>query len=158
MASYRLIGDCEFDAASGELRRNGTVIRLEPQPAMVLALLADWPGAVVSHEEMRRAVWGDETHVNLQESVHYCVRQVRVALGDQARDPRFVETIPRRGYRLRSDAVVPAAPANARWQRGLAAAGLVAALAATTAVVERRPNSHHQIAVSVLRMVHDFVF
>jgi len=158
MASYRLIGDCEFDAASGELRRNGTVTRLEPQPAMVLALLAERPGDVVSHEDMRRAVWGDETHVNLQESIHYCVRQVRVALGDQARDPRFVETIPRRGYRLRSDAVVSAAPANARWQRGLAAAGLVAALAVMTAVVEQRPNSHHQIAVGVLKMVHDFVF
>ena len=103
-SSYRFIAGCEFDVASGELRRGGTITRLEPQPASVLALLAGRAGDVVTHEEIRRGIWGDDTHVNFQDSMHYCVRQIRAALGDRARDPRFIETIPRRGYRLRADA------------------------------------------------------
>ena len=107
MGSYRFIGGLEFDVASGELRRDGTVTRLEPQPAAVLALLAGRAGDVVTHDEIRRGIWGDETHVNFQDSVHYCVRQVRAALGDRAQDPRFIDTIPRRGYRFRADAMLP---------------------------------------------------
>ena len=179
MGSYRFVGGCEFDVASGELRREGASTRLEPQPAAVLALLALHAGDVVTHEEIRRGIWGDETHVNFPESVHYCVRQVRAALGDRAQDPRFIDTIPRRGYRLRADAILPvntvpptssglanrdgvSPPAvtlrTATWRRCLVLACLGAALGATTAFVEQRPNNHHQIAVAVLKTVHDLVY
>ena len=73
MAAFRFIGGVQFDAASGEVRRDGTVVRLEPQPAAVLALLAGRRGDVVSHDDIRLAVWGDGTHVNVRDGVHYCV-------------------------------------------------------------------------------------
>ena len=179
MGSYWFIAGREFDVASGELRRGGTITRLEPQPAAVLALLAGRAGDVVTHEEIRRAIWGDETHVNFQDGVHYCVRQVRAALDDRVQAPRFIETIPRRGYRLKADAILPVdtvsatasglgnpteapRPALTRpfntWRWRLALACLGAALAAGATFVERRPNNHHQIAVIVLKTVHDLVF
>jgi DNA-binding winged helix-turn-helix (wHTH) protein len=179
MRRCRFISGWEFDVASGELRRDGTSVRLEPQPAALLALLASRAGEVVTHEEIRRHIWGDETHVNFHDGVHYCVRQVRAALGDRAQDPRFIDTIPRRGYRLRADAILlldtltitssgsanPArprlsalSPRPATWRRRLAIACISAALAGTTAFVERRPNNHHQIAAAVLERVHNLIF
>jgi len=159
MASYRFADGSEFDATSGEVRRNGTTIRLEPQPAAVLALLAFRAGDLVTHDEIRREVWGDERHVNFQDSVHYCVRQIRAALADKTAGPGFVETVPRRGYRLRADAMLPVEPRRiTSWRRALALACLAAALAVTTAFVERRPNNHHQIAVAVLQSLHDVLF
>lgn len=157
---HRFAGGSEFDDATGEVRRDGAVTRLERQPAAVLALLAARPGDLVTHDEVRRAVWGDETHVNFQDSVHYCVRQIRLALGDRAHDSRFVETIPRRGYRFRADALamaVAARPRHTVWRR-LAIASFLATVAAAVLVMEQRPNNHHQIAVSVLKTVHDLVF
>lgn len=147
------LGDATFDAATGELRRGATVIRLEPQPAAVLALLAERAGRLVSHEEMRRAIWGDTTHVNFQQSLHYCVRQVRIALGEDGQSPS-IETIPRRGYRL-SVPLKPARPRAAKW---VAWTSVALALLATTAFVERRPNRHHEAAVALLRTVHDLVY
>jgi DNA-binding winged helix-turn-helix (wHTH) protein len=163
MSRYRFSGGVEFDPASGELRRNGTITRLEPQPAAVLALLAARAGEVVTHDDIRRAIWGDNTHVALQDGVHYCLHQVRAALGDRARDPGFIDTIPRRGYRLRPQAIaaatVPVVPRrSSNWQRRLFVSCAAAALAMTVGFFERRPNNHHQIAVTVLKTVHDVVF
>ena len=101
MTRYRFDGPCEFDSSSGEVRCKGTLVRLEPQPAALLALLADRAGDVVTHDEIRRAIWGNATHVKFREGVHYCIKQIRAALGDRAQAPRVIETIPRRGYRLR---------------------------------------------------------
>lgn len=165
MGTHRFTGGREFDPASGELSRDGTVVRLEPQPAAVLAILAARAGQVVAHDEIRRAVWGDNTHVNFRESVHYCIRQIRAALGESARATGIVETIPRRGYRLRSDAIVAVAtaskgpPGSGRSvPRRLLFGGAVVVAGLTTLIVERGPNNHHEIAVSVLRTLHDFVF
>jgi DNA-binding winged helix-turn-helix (wHTH) protein len=95
------VGDTvDFDPATGEVRRVDRLSRLEPQPSAVLALLASKPGQLIGHDEMRRAIWGDATHVNFQQSLHYCIREIRSALGDDARHSQFIETIPRRGYRL----------------------------------------------------------
>jgi DNA-binding winged helix-turn-helix (wHTH) protein/TolB-like protein len=93
-------GVFEFDAASGELRKQGRLIRLEPQPARALALLVSRPGEVVSREQMRAHLWGDGTHVDYDRGLAYCLGQVRTALGDSADNPRFVETLPRRGFRF----------------------------------------------------------
>jgi DNA-binding winged helix-turn-helix (wHTH) protein/TolB-like protein len=94
----------EFDPASGELRRldNGTVQRLPPQPARLMQLLADRRGTIVTREEIRAELWPG-THVEFDASLHFCVRQLRAALGDSASDPRYIQNVPRRGYRLIPD-------------------------------------------------------
>lgn len=90
-----------FHPASGELRAGGEVVaRLEPQPAKVLAVLAGRAGELVSREELQREVWPDGTFVDFERGLNYCVAKIRAALGDSAAEPRFVETLPRRGYRF----------------------------------------------------------
>ena len=154
-----------FDPASGELRRGGEVSRLEPKPAALLALLVARAGTLVSHAEIARHLWPDGTHVDFQAGVHYAVRQIRAALGDQAGAPRFVETMPRRGYRLRADALAGAPPGppmaaatHFRARRAVAVALTAAALVAAAVVVERRPNDHHARTVALLTAVHDLVY
>jgi DNA-binding winged helix-turn-helix (wHTH) protein len=90
----------EFDAASGELRRGSAVVRLEPQPARVLAHLVERAGQVVTRTELQQTVWGGETFVDFEHGLNYCIAQIRTALGDSAASPRFIETLPRRGYRF----------------------------------------------------------
>ena len=161
------LGACEFDAATGEVRRGEVVVRLEPQPAAVLRLLVARPGELVSHAEIRQVVWGATTHVNFQQSLHYCVRQIRLALDDSAREPKFIQTIPRRGYRL----TVPAESEPANHPAQIAApirsstatrrvmwAGLAAVLVVTTLIVEQHPNRHHEMAVAVLGSLHNLVY
>jgi DNA-binding winged helix-turn-helix (wHTH) protein/TolB-like protein len=94
-------GEFEFDVASGELRKSGTgdAERLPPQPARLLQLLVERGGAIVTREEIRERLWRD-THVDFDTSLHFCVRQLRVALGDSGGEPRYVQNVPRRGYRL----------------------------------------------------------
>ena len=96
---YRF-GLFEFDAAAGELRRQGRLVRIEPQPARALALLLSRPGEVVSRDQLRLHLWGADTHVDFDRGLAYCIGQVRTALGDSADNPRFVETMPKRGYRF----------------------------------------------------------
>lgn len=89
-----------FEHDSLELHRDGRVVRLERQPARALAVLLARAGEVVTRDELRAAIWGDETHVDYDRGLAYCVGQVRVALGDSAEQPRFVQTLPRRGFRF----------------------------------------------------------
>ena len=96
---YRF-GEFEFDAATGELRRDGTVVRLQAQPAQALACLIARAGEIVTREELRRAIWGDETHVDFERGLNFCIGQVRLALEDDADSPRYVRTVPRRGYQF----------------------------------------------------------
>jgi DNA-binding winged helix-turn-helix (wHTH) protein len=158
----RFNNGADFNVSTGEIARAGTVVRLEPQPAAVLATLAARPGELVTHDELRRAVWGETTHVKLHDALHYCVRQIRHALGDTARDPRVIETVPRRGYRVRAESLAPSAasfaspsPALRRWALRLAVA---AALLVVLKALDRQPNNHHEIAVSVVKSLHDLVF
>ena len=179
METSKFVGGITFNAATGEVRRDHTTRRLEPQPALVLSLLIHRAGDLVTHDEIRRAVWGDETHVDFQDGVHYCIRQIRAAFGDQALAPRVITTVPKRGYRLNLEALVRTDPGQAitydsglpdalrafpvvaradGWRRRLVVTGLVAGLGFTTAIVEGRPNNHHDIAVAVLKAVHDFIY
>jgi DNA-binding winged helix-turn-helix (wHTH) protein len=98
----------ELDLAGGELRKGDRPIRLQPQPLKVLMLLAGRPGELVSRDEIQKQVWPRDTFVDFDQGLNYCVRQIRAALGDAAETPRFVETVPRRGYRFLA-AVTPAA-------------------------------------------------
>lgn len=93
-------GPFELRPESGELFRQGEPVRLQQQPARLLELLVRRPGEVVSREEIRSALWGEETYVDSDQGINYCVRQVRLALDDDAGSPRFVETVPKRGYRF----------------------------------------------------------
>src|SRR5262245_11316526 len=105
----------ELDAASGELRRGGEPVRLPPQPAKVLSLLAQRSGEIVTRQEIRHQIWKDETFVDFDQGLNFCIRQIREALGDDADAPRFIETLPRRGYRF----LLPLAGADAELALGL---------------------------------------
>jgi TolB-like protein/DNA-binding winged helix-turn-helix (wHTH) protein len=94
------LGEFHFEPVSGRLRRGDECRRLEPQPAKVLSLLAARAGEVVSHDEFRAHVWGEGTYVDFERGLRYCIGQIRGALGDSAQQPRFIETLPKRGYRL----------------------------------------------------------
>src|SRR5262252_4879529 len=93
-------GPFELDTAGGVLRRNGDPIRLAPQPCRVLELLARRSGQVLTRAEVAEHVWPGDTIVDFEQGLNFCVRQVREALGDDAEAPRYVETLPRRGYRF----------------------------------------------------------
>jgi DNA-binding winged helix-turn-helix (wHTH) protein/TolB-like protein len=93
-------GVFEFDPATGELWRSGVAVRLQPQPARVLAALSARAGDIVSRDELRRQIWNDGTFVDFERGLNFCVAQIRSALGDSADSPRFIETLPRRGYRF----------------------------------------------------------
>jgi DNA-binding winged helix-turn-helix (wHTH) protein len=90
----------ELDSEARELRRAGLVVRLPPQGLRVLLALLERPGEVVSRDELCRALWGGETFVSFDRSLNFCLSRLRVALRDDARNPRFVETLPGRGYRF----------------------------------------------------------
>jgi DNA-binding winged helix-turn-helix (wHTH) protein/TolB-like protein len=93
-------GPFDFDAASGDLRRDGAPVRLQPQPAAVLAMLVAHAGDIVTRDELRRAIWGPETFVDFDRGLNFCVAQIRAALGDSAEAPRFIRTLPKRGYQF----------------------------------------------------------
>lgn len=98
-ASFRF-GQFEIDPASGELRRSGRKRRLQAQPFKLLVLLIRRAGAIVSYDEIRAELWGEDTYVEFDQAVHYAVRQIREALGDSADQPLYIETVPKRGYRF----------------------------------------------------------
>lgn len=128
-------GPFELDVRSGELRRNGTTVRLQPQPLRVLVLLASRAGEVVTREEIQSQIWPAGTFVDFEQSLNFCIRQIRAALRDDANAPRYVETLPRRGYRWVAGPVQSeSAPASVReWPRPLAADGSGATAAASEA-------------------------
>lgn len=96
----RRFGAFCFDPVTRELRNGGEPIELQRQPAMVLALLTSRPGRLVTRGELKRAIWGEATFVDFDQGLNYCIRQLRRALGDSARKPAYVETLPRLGYRF----------------------------------------------------------
>lgn len=99
VARYRF-GVFEVDAGTGELRQQGMRVRLHAQPFALLLLLLDRPGEVVTREEIRRVLWPEGTFVDYEHGVNSALNRLREALGDKANQPRFVETLARRGYRF----------------------------------------------------------
>jgi DNA-binding winged helix-turn-helix (wHTH) protein/tetratricopeptide (TPR) repeat protein len=93
-------GHFAINAATGELRARGDVVKLSPQPFKVLELLVRRNGDVVTRNEIRDHVWCGDTFVDFEQGLNFCIRQIREALGDTADAPRFIETLPRRGYRF----------------------------------------------------------
>ena len=93
-------GPFEADLCTGELRKNGLKIRVQEQPFQALAALLERPGEMVSREELRKKLWPDETFVDFDTGLNKSIMKIREALDDSADTPRFVETLPRRGYRF----------------------------------------------------------
>ena len=152
---YRF-GTFEFDGETSELRRNGRAIALEPQPAKALALLLSKPDEVVTREELKAAVWGSETHVDFDRGIAYCISQVRTALSDNAENPRFIQTLPRQGFRFIAPVSHPAVPVPAPAAQTFntwVTIPLVLALAAVTVglVVEtvRTPPDQGRVVIAV---------
>lgn len=90
----------ELNLQTGELRQDGVIIRLQPQPTLILTLLASRPGNLVTREEIQQRIWGTETFIDFDTGLNSAIRQIRHALKDDTGAPRFIETVPRRGYRF----------------------------------------------------------
>jgi eukaryotic-like serine/threonine-protein kinase len=90
----------EIDLTCGELYKSGRKVALQEQPFQVLAMLAERPGELVSRLELQNKLWPGDTYVGFEEGLNTAIRKLRVAFGDSADNPRFIETIPRRGYRF----------------------------------------------------------
>lgn len=144
----------EADQGSGELLKQGQLVRFQDQPFRMLILLLERPGEVVTREELREKLWPENTFVEFDNGLNVAVRKIREVLGDSAENPRFVETVPRRGYRFIAPVSIQApesavrlpapslprdsdaprqGPARSEWRRygfavGFAAIALAAAL------------------------------
>jgi Tol biopolymer transport system component/DNA-binding winged helix-turn-helix (wHTH) protein len=158
-STYRF-GVFEADLGTGELRKRGRRVPLQDQPFQVLALLLRHPGEIVTREELQRALWPADTFVEFEHGVNTAIKKLRQALGDSADNPRFIETLPRKGYRfiapaenLTTPSVIPvsaaipgAAPVPAGVVRPrrlwwlLAGTGLVVVAAGCTAWLLNRPG------------------
>src|SRR5512141_847944 len=93
-------GSYEVDLRAGEVRKQGVRLKVQEQPFRVLVMLLERPGEVVTREELRSKLWPSDTFVDFDNSLNTDINKLREALGDSAARPRFVETVPRRGYRF----------------------------------------------------------
>ena len=129
-------GPFQLDVRAAELRLNGSKTKLPEQPFQVLTALLEKPGEVVTREELRQRLWGADTFVDFEHGLNTAVKRLREALGDSAENPRFIETLPRHGYRLivpvenlRPPTATPAVPAR-RWRVWLAVVAVTAVVVA----------------------------
>jgi len=106
-------GVFELNLDTEELRKSGTLIKLPPQPLRLLTLLATHAGQVVTREDIKEQLWGEETYVDFEQGMNHCVKQIRTALSDNADNPLYVETLPRRGYRFLAPVISKNVPAPA---------------------------------------------
>lgn len=102
-----LFGEYELDLAAGQLRRLGRDLKLQPQPLKLLSLLVTRAGDVVTRDEIRKELWKEDTFVDFDQGMNFCIRQIREALRDDAERPMFVQTMPKRGYRFIAPISVP---------------------------------------------------
>lgn len=147
-------GAFELDPEAGELRLQGRLVHLAAQPLKALSLLATRAGEVVTRDELCRHVWGGDRFVEFDRSLNFCIASIRAALRDDARRPRFIETLPRRGYRFladvhraepltRASVTVPmSAPAPTRGPRRVGRWAAVLAFPALLAQVSVVPQTH----------------
>src|SRR5579863_8545606 len=107
-------GTYEVSLQSGELRKAGVRIRVQQQPMKLLEILLDHPGNVVTREELRSRVWPNEDSGDFDQAVNIAIAKLRSALGDSAENPRYIETLPKRGYRFIADVSVVSVEAGSR--------------------------------------------
>jgi DNA-binding winged helix-turn-helix (wHTH) protein/Tol biopolymer transport system component len=167
-------GAFELDVASGQLLRDGRPVKIQPQPLRVLVVLAQRAGEIVSRDELRRQIWDTATFVEFDQGLNYCIRQIRVALGDDASNPVYLDTVKKRGYRFIAPVAAvgkpteegeptqdPAPAKRPRLSLGLLA--LVATLLASAIVsggwlLSRRMNAHgpSREAITDIHQITDF--
>src|SRR5246500_1728841 len=99
-------GTYEVSLQSGEMRKGGVRIRVQQQPMKLLEILLERPGEVVTREELRSRIWVDESFGDFDQAVNIAIAKLRTALGDSAENPRFIETLSKRGYRFIADVSV----------------------------------------------------
>ncbi len=99
-------GTYEVSLQSGEVRKSGLRIRVQQQPMKLLEILLERPGEVVSREELRGRVWTNESFGDFDQALNIAIAKLRTALEDSAENPRFIETLPKRGYRFIADVSV----------------------------------------------------
>lgn len=133
----------ELDPRTGELRRDGALLPLQPQPAAVLSLLVRRAGDLVTRGEIQQAIWPDRT-VDYEQGLNYAIRQIRSVTGDDAERPRLIETLPRRGYRFIAPVECLGSAARARPRRRaiarlVLACVLLVAVAASLVLLRRKP-------------------
>lgn len=174
-----LFGDFRLDLRTAELSRRGVRLRLQEQPFRILKMLLARPGEIVSREELRRSLWTDDTFVDFESGLNAAINRLRETLSDTARKPRFIETVPRRGYRFMagvrfadtpepSTAIAQAerafpepetnvAKPRGHWKRPVVAAVLAALMAAVMLLAwwpghkDRKPVGIHSLAVLPLQ-------
>jgi TolB-like protein/DNA-binding winged helix-turn-helix (wHTH) protein/Tfp pilus assembly protein PilF len=142
-------GVFDLSPQTGELRKAGQRVSLRPQAARLLGLLASRPGQMMTREELKDQIWGKETFVDFEHGLNFCIRQIREALGDDADAPRYIETLPRRGYRFiplvetmphPSPPVSPAAgklrQTHPAWRPAVLVAGMLLVLGITVAIAD----------------------
>ena len=164
---YRF-GVFEFDAETLELRRQGAVVHLQSQPARVLACLIQNSDRTVTREELRAAIWGNETFVDFERGLNFCISQIRSALGDDSSQPIYIQTLPKRGYQFVApvefisseidapeiSAEIPTAPVASR--RGWILAGVAVILLSTIGFAAahfwfRSANANQPPIIAVVR-------
>jgi TolB-like protein/DNA-binding winged helix-turn-helix (wHTH) protein/Tfp pilus assembly protein PilF len=133
----------EIDLGSGDVRKSGRKVPLQEQPFRVLAMLLERPGDIIPREELQARLWPADTFVGFDEGINTAIRKLRVAFGDSADNPRFIETIPRRGYRFLAP-VHEAAAETAQPSESVAAGD------ATAEVPGSRPGSVQRLVVALL--------
>jgi len=149
-------GAFELDPGTAELRKDGTRLRLPPQPLRILSLLASRSGQLVTREEIREQIWGSETFVDFEQGLNFAINRIRTVLGDDADNPRFIETLPRRGYRFvapveRVEATSKDPPlALATVPSGSGGVPRQQAAVPVATVLPREPSDFTQRAVSVV--------
>ena len=115
MADVRF-GVFQLDVSSGELFKAGVRVTLAAQPLQILIALLDRPGALVTRDELRQRLWPSDTFVDFEHGLNAAVKRLRDALGEDAASPRFIETLPRRGYRFIAPVITSAPPLPAALQ------------------------------------------
>lgn len=138
-------GAFEADLKTGELWRQGERVRVQEQPFQVLALLLARPGELVSREELRARLWPADTFVDFDHGLNTAINKLREALGDSAAEPRYIETLARRGYRLVAEVAGPAAP--------VAAASVVPAPASRQSAEDELPAAPRGLARGLFALI-----
>ena len=133
-------GTFEVDLRAGDLRKSGARIRLQEQPFQILTMLLEKPGEVITREELQQKLWPADTFVDFDDGLNTAIKKLRDTLGDSADSPRFIETLPRRGYRFIYPVNGARAPADVQvlpmtWWRRRWAAGLLALTALLAAAL-----------------------
>ena len=169
------------DLRKGELRKFDKPIKLQPQPFRLLLLLLNRPGELVTRDQIREEVWGKDTYVDFERGLNHCIRQIRAALGDDASTSRYIETVPKSGYRFIAPVTrsllsgsgkaqiipgklsQPSVPEDLQsasrgrwWRRYLLVtllAGLLGAIIATLVILQRRNHAVSSIPVPSRTMI-----